>query len=116
MTTTKSTSNGAEFKNGMPSLEKDNKVNDFAKWFQMGRLTAAQNKIAEELAQKEQMVMQEQLEAQKMQQEAYQIMSMVNTIQATQNQELEEMGGLMKGASEQLANMQSAMPPQQGMM
>lgn len=116
MTTTKSTSNGAEFKNGVPSLEKDNKVNDFAKWFQIGRLTAAQNKIAEELAQKEQMVMQQQLEAQKMQSEAYQIMSMVNSIQTTQNQELDEMSNLMKGASEQLTSMQGSMPPPQGMM
>ena len=114
MTTKKSTSNGAEFKNGLPSLEKDNKQNDFAKWFQLGRLTAAQNKIAEELAMKEQQVMQEQLEAQKMQQEAYQVMSMVNNIQSAQNQELDQMAGLMKGASQQLEQQSMGMP--QGLM
>lgn len=116
MKASKSTSNnGAEFKNGYPSLARDNKNNDMVKFFQMGRLTASQNKIAEELAMKEQQIMQQQLEAQKMQNEAYQIMSMVNNIQSAQNQELDQMAGLMKGASEQLAQQSSAMPPQ-GMM
>ena len=58
--------------------------------------------------------MQEQLEAQKMQQEAYQVMSMVNNIQSAQNQELDQMAGLMKGASQQLEQQSMGMP--QGMM